>query len=121
MFQFVSVGSREFAVIVRMQRFHDILFEFLFSSVGNIKYLSGFLLYNCFLSFFKSSYITILKSYAVVKTGKCIWLFFSGHISKDSLWFAECVELPSSCLPPLQSESKCEVFLMKISCHSYVK
>ena len=92
MFQFVSVGSREFAVIVRMQRFHDILFEFLFSSVGNIKYLSGFLLYNCFLSFFKSSYITILKSYAVVKTGKCIWLFFSGHISKDSLWFAECVE-----------------------------
>ena len=28
---------------------------------------------------------------------------------------------PSSCLPPLQSESKCEVFLMKISFHSYVK
>ena len=28
---------------------------------------------------------------------------------------------PSSCLPPLQNESKCEVFLMKISFHSYVK
>ena len=28
---------------------------------------------------------------------------------------------PSSRLPPLQSESKCEVFLMKISFHSYVK
>ena len=28
---------------------------------------------------------------------------------------------PSSCLPPLQSESKCEVFVMKISFHSYVK
>ena len=28
---------------------------------------------------------------------------------------------PSSCLPPLQSESKCEVFLKKISFHSYVK
>ena len=27
----------------------------------------------------------------------------------------------SSCLPPLQSESKCEVFLMKISFHLYVK
>ena len=26
---------------------------------------------------------------------------------------------PSSSLPPLQSESKCEVFLMKISFHSY--
>ena len=28
---------------------------------------------------------------------------------------------PSSCLLPLQSESKCEVFLMRISFHSYVK
>ena len=28
---------------------------------------------------------------------------------------------PSSCLPPLQSESKCEGFVMKISFHSYVK
>ena len=28
---------------------------------------------------------------------------------------------PSSCLPPLQSESKCEVFFMKVSFHSYVK
>ena len=28
---------------------------------------------------------------------------------------------PSSCLPPLQSESKCEVFVVKISFHSYVK
>ena len=28
---------------------------------------------------------------------------------------------PNSCLPPLQSESKCEVFLMKISFQSYVK
>ena len=28
---------------------------------------------------------------------------------------------PGSCLPPLQSESKCEVFVMKISFHSYVK
>ena len=28
---------------------------------------------------------------------------------------------PSSRLPPLQSESRCEVFLMKISFHSYVK
>ena len=28
---------------------------------------------------------------------------------------------PSSCLPPLQSESKCEVFLMKNSFHSYVE
>ena len=28
---------------------------------------------------------------------------------------------PSSCLPPLQNESKCEVFVMKISFHSYVK
>ena len=27
----------------------------------------------------------------------------------------------SSCLPPLQSESKCEGFLLKISFHSYVK
>ena len=52
----------------------------------------GFLLYNCFLSFFKALYITILNSYTVVKTGKCMWLYFSGHISKDSLWFAECVE-----------------------------
>ena len=28
---------------------------------------------------------------------------------------------PSSCLPPLQSESKFEGFVMKISFHSYVK
>ena len=28
---------------------------------------------------------------------------------------------PSSCLRPLQSESKCKVFVMKISFHSYVK
>ena len=28
---------------------------------------------------------------------------------------------PSSCLPPLQSESNGEVFLMKISFHSYFK
>ena len=28
---------------------------------------------------------------------------------------------PSSSLPHLQSESKCEVFVMKISFHSYVK
>ena len=28
---------------------------------------------------------------------------------------------PSSCLAPLQSEAKCEVFVMKISSHSYVK
>ena len=28
---------------------------------------------------------------------------------------------PSSCLPPLQSESKCEVFVMIISFHSDVK
>ena len=28
---------------------------------------------------------------------------------------------PSSCLLPLQSESKCEVFVMKIGFHSYVK
>ena len=27
---------------------------------------------------------------------------------------------PSSSLPPLQSESKCEVFLMKISFYSYL-
>ena len=28
---------------------------------------------------------------------------------------------PSSCLPPLQGESKFEVFVMKIRFHSYVK
>ena len=28
---------------------------------------------------------------------------------------------PSSFLAPLQSEAKCEVFVMKISSHSYVK
>ena len=28
---------------------------------------------------------------------------------------------PSSSLPPLQSESKCKVFVMRISFHSYVK
>ena len=28
---------------------------------------------------------------------------------------------PSSCLSPLQNESRCEAFLMKISFHSYVK
>ena len=28
---------------------------------------------------------------------------------------------PSSCLAPLQSEAKCEAFVMKISFHSYVK
>ena len=28
---------------------------------------------------------------------------------------------PNSCLPPLQRESECEVFLVKISFHSYVK
>ena len=28
---------------------------------------------------------------------------------------------PSSCLAPLQSEAKCELFVMKISSHSYVK
>ena len=28
---------------------------------------------------------------------------------------------PSSCLRPLQRESKCKVFVMKISFHSYVK
>ena len=28
---------------------------------------------------------------------------------------------PSSCLLPLQNESKCEAFLVKISFHSYVK
>ena len=28
---------------------------------------------------------------------------------------------PSSCMPPLQGESKCEVFVVKISFHLYVK
>ena len=28
---------------------------------------------------------------------------------------------PSSCLPPFQKKSKCEVVVMKISFHSYVK
>ena len=28
---------------------------------------------------------------------------------------------PSSCLPPLQGEFKCEVFVMKIRFHSHVK
>ena len=51
----------------------------------------------------------------------------STHIRRNG-WNQSCVQrcatpnrpFPSSC-PPLQSESKCEVFLMKISFHSYVK
>ena len=44
LFQFVSVGSREFVLLVLMHRFRDTLFTcfFFLSSVGNMKYFFRF-------------------------------------------------------------------------------
>ena len=62
---------------------------------------------------------------------KCLCIKIKSELMVGlTLNFTDCATLgsmctsspfPSSCLPPLQSESKCEVFVMKISFHSYVK
>ena len=46
-------------------------------------------------------------------------LFSQEILPNNSLILVKNRPFPSSCLPPLESESKCEVFLMKISFHSY--
>ena len=38
--------------------------------------------------------------------------------SRQTMWSCFNRPFPSSLMPPLQNESKCEVFLMKISFHS---
>ena len=72
----------------------------------------GLLLWLIFCSAFKDSRTIFLLVSAIPYLKVTIGCKFSYLLNRP---------FPSSRLPPLQSESKCEVFFMKISFHSYGK